>query len=86
MILIVHLNFKLSSGLVGLMSCYDNLGCIKLPSQRTLRDYTHYVQSCEGFSADVDVMLRNAVNVESCPEREKYVVILIDECARGSGV
>eukprot|EP00731_Ephydatia_muelleri_P023298 Em0015g881a len=54
-------------------------GCIKLPSQRTLRDYTHYVQSCEGFSADVDVMLRNAVNVESCPEREKYVAILIDE-------
>ena len=54
-------------------------GCIKLPSQRTLRDYTHYVQACEGFSADVDVMLMNAVNVRSCPEREKYVILLIDE-------
>ena len=27
----------------------------------------------------MDVMLRNAANVESCPEREKYVVILIHE-------
>ena len=54
-------------------------GAIKLPSQRTLRDYTHYVKTSVGFSYDVDQMLRNAANVETCPEREKYVVMLIDE-------
>ena len=29
-------------------------GCISLPSQRTLRDYTHFVKSTSGFSAEVD--------------------------------
>ena len=32
-----------------------------------------------GFPYDVDQMMRNAANVETCPEREKYVVLLIDE-------
>ena len=54
-------------------------GCIKLPSQRTLRDYTHYVKASVGFSSDVDQMLIQALKVESCPEREKYIIILIDE-------
>ena len=54
-------------------------GTIKLPSQRTSRDYTHYVKTSVGFSYDVDQMLRNAANVETCPEREKYVVMFIDE-------
>eukprot|EP00731_Ephydatia_muelleri_P035362 Em0117g3a len=54
-------------------------GVIKLPSQRTLRDYTHYVKASFGFSYEADLMLRSAANVEICPEREKYVVVLIDE-------
>lgn len=29
-------------------------GCIKLPSQRTLRDYTHYIPLTIGFSAEID--------------------------------
>ena len=29
---------------------------------------THYVQACEGFSSDVDVMLRNAAIFDSFPE------------------
>lgn len=29
-------------------------GCLQLPSQRTLRDYTHYVKSCPGFSTEMD--------------------------------
>ena len=32
-----------------------------------------------GFSYEADLMLRSAANVETCPEREKYVVVLIDE-------
>ena len=38
-------------------------GCISLPSQRTLRDYTHHVQACTGFSIDVDKQLVNAPEV-----------------------
>ena len=32
-------------------------GCVKLPSQRTLHDYTHYISSSIGFSAEVDEQL-----------------------------
>jgi len=31
-----------------------NSGCLKLPSQRTLRDYTHYISATIGFSAETD--------------------------------
>lgn len=54
-------------------------GCIVLPSQRTLRDYTHYVQSSFGFSAETDQMLTTAAKVSTCPERERSVMLLIDE-------
>ena len=54
-------------------------GCVKLPSQRTLRDYTHYVTACTGFSSEVDEMLMKAAKVDSCPEREKCVILLLDE-------
>ena len=39
---------------------YDTIrdtGCIALPSQHTLRDYTHFIESSTGFSADVDKYL-----------------------------
>ena len=32
-------------------------GCVRLPSQRTLRDYTHYISASVGFSAEVDEQL-----------------------------
>ena len=54
-------------------------GCIHLPSQRTLRDYTHCVQSGAGFSAGVDRQLLQAANLSSCPEWHKLVVLLLDE-------
>ena len=54
-------------------------GVLQLPSQRTLSDYTHYVEAASGFSADVDNMLMKAAKVDSCPDREKCVVMLLDE-------
>eukprot|EP00731_Ephydatia_muelleri_P004466 Em0002g642a len=54
-------------------------GCLKLPSQRTLRDYTHYVEAKCGFSVEIDCMLKSASKVEVCPEREKCTILLIDE-------
>lgn len=52
-------------------------GCLQLPSQRTLRDYTHYVKSTTGFSTDVDLQLiKSAGNLK---EHEKYVTLILDE-------
>ena len=55
-------------------------GCIHLPSQRTLRDYSHCVKSGAGFTADVDDQLIRAAKLSSeSPEWHKLVIILIDE-------
>ena len=54
-------------------------GVIKLPSQRTLRDYTYYTKATCEFSEDVDQQLMMAAKIHSCPEREKYVIILMDK-------
>ena len=43
-----------------------NSGVVSLPSQRTLRDYTHFVESVPGFSAAVDQMLMEVSKVLSC--------------------
>ena len=48
-------------------------GCLILPSQRTLRDYSHCVNSEAGFSGDVDKMLSIAAHIETCSEPEKMV-------------
>ena len=50
-----------------------------LPSQRTLRDYTHYVKASTGFSAEVDKQLMDAVKPDTAHEREKYVALVMDE-------
>ena len=54
-------------------------GCVRLPSQRTLRDYTHFVKAATGFSEEVDKQLAMVADTEKCLEQERYTVILIDE-------
>ena len=54
-------------------------GCLHLPSQCTLQDYSHCVKAEAGFSTEVDCHLMKAVNMESCPEWHKLVILLIDE-------
>ena len=52
-------------------SAYETLrtsGCVVLPSQRTLRDYTHHVQACVGFSDEVDRQLMSAPEVSEVEE------------------
>ncbi len=56
-----------------------NSGIVRLPSQRLLRDYTYYTQSASGFAHGVDKQLMEAANLATCPEREKYVIIIMDE-------
>ena len=53
--------------------------CVSLPSQRTLRDYTHYIKPKHGFSAEVDSQLCTIAKINQCTEREKHVMLLIDE-------
>lgn len=63
-------------------SAYEMLresGVIKLPSQRTLRDYTYYTKTTCGFSDDVDKQLMKAANIDTCNERDKYVLLMMDE-------
>ena len=63
-------------------SSYEALrksGCVSLPSQRTLRDYTHYAKAEAGFSTAVDKQLIEVSEVATCPSWKKCVVILMDE-------
>ena len=53
-----------------------NTGVLKLPSQKTLRDYTYFTSTCVGFSTSVDMQLMDAAN---CVEKDKYVLIIFDE-------
>ncbi len=54
-------------------------GCIQLPSQRTLRDYTHYYRSAVGFSLDLDHQLMDDAKFQSLSKYEKYVCLIGDE-------
>ena len=52
-------------------------GVLKLPSQRTLRDYTHYSTTTFGFSHEVDQHLVDVADLSQ--DLHKYVVLIIDE-------
>ena len=63
-------------------SAYETLRqshCLQLPSQRTLRDYTHHIKPSSGYSTEVDDQLYHAAKLNQSEEREKYVLILLDE-------
>ena len=61
-------------------SAYETLRqYISLSSQRTLRHYTYHVRPMSGFSSDVDRELHRAANLDQCKEREKYIILLLDE-------
>lgn len=61
-------------------SSYDMLqesGCVKLPSQNTLCDYTYYTASTIGFSDSVDKRLLDTAQMTE--ERHRYVGLVMDE-------
>ena len=53
-------------------------GCITLPSQRTLCDYTNYAQVNSGFSAEVDHQLIDVAQISTYVEQKKCIVLLIN--------
>ena len=54
-------------------------GLLKLPSQRTLRDYTHVIKPSSGFSDEVDEMLMKEGRINEIEEWQKHVVLIFDE-------
>lgn len=78
------LNLKLLSS-----SAYHSLrtsGFIKLPSERTLSDYTHYVKSRVGFYSDLDKQLADEAELSKLPEWKKHIVLSIDEMKLKEGL
>ena len=52
-------------------------GCVQLPSQRTLRDYTHHTSTSIGFSVQIDEMLLDVAKLEQ--DINRYVFLIMDE-------
>ena len=71
------LNLKLLSS-----SVYHSLrtsGFLKLPAERTLRDYTHFIKSKPSFSSELDRLLADEARVDTLPEWKRHVVLVLDE-------
>ena len=71
------LSIKLKSS-----TTYETLcksGLLRLPSQRTLRDYTHVIKPTSGFSNDIDEMIVKEAKLHEREEWEKHVVLIFDE-------
>ncbi len=63
-------------------SCYNSLkssGVMKLPSERTLRDYTKVIKARSGLHKDVDEQLMKEVDIENASDHKKCVALLFDE-------
>ena len=54
-------------------------GFIKLPSERTLRDYTHYFKSRAGFQLEVNQQLQKESKVSELPSNRQFCALLLDE-------
>ena len=52
---------------------------MKLPSQGTLQDYTYHTKAVVGFSKEVDEHLMITAKLLTCSEREKCVLLILDE-------
>lgn len=48
-------------------------------SERTLRHYSHYTESAEGFQTEVEDQLRKEAKYDSLEESRKYVMLALDE-------
>lgn len=71
------LNLKLLSS-----SAYHAMrtsGFLKLPSERTLRDYVHYFSNRPGFQKEVHQQLLEEAKIESLPEDRRFVCLILDE-------
>ena len=71
------LNLKMRSG-----SAYHDMGeagFIKLPSERTLRDYTHHFKETTGFQKELTDLLVKEADLKNLRPFQKNVVLLFDK-------
>lgn len=62
-------------------------GFIKLPSERTLRDYTHWIQSGTGVQQEVTQQLLHEIAKIDMPEEVKqHIVVVCDEVRVKDGI
>lgn len=54
-------------------------GALVLPSERTLRDYTHWMKSDAGFSESVDRELLKEAKIDSVDDFQKHVCLVFDK-------
>ena len=54
-------------------------GFIKLPSERTLRDYTHLFKAATGIQPEVSAHIIKEAKVDTLEEWKKYVAVVFDE-------
>ncbi|MBA4719384.1 MAG: hypothetical protein HRO68_09930 [Nitrosopumilus sp.] len=54
-------------------------GLLKLPSERTLRDCTHWMKAKSGFQVEVDRQLIEEAKLDTIPDFQKYVCVVFDE-------
>ena len=69
----LHLKYLSSSAYHALRSS----GIIQLPSERTLYDYSHWIESGVGFMKKVDEQLKAEANIQE--DKDRYVVLVWDE-------
>ena len=63
-------------------SCYHTLrtaGFITMPSERTLRDYTHFFKNKPGFFRELNDMLVKEAEKDGLTARGNHVIIVFDE-------
>ena len=71
----IYLHYRSSGAYETLRSS----GVIALPSQRSLRDYTHAFQEKCGFSAESDQQLVSHPDLRGVEDWKRHVVLLLDE-------
>ncbi len=54
-------------------------GCISLPSQRTIRDYSNAGRADAGFSPEVDQQLLQASKLPTSPDYHWLLMLLLDK-------
>ena len=54
-------------------------GFMRLPSERTLRDYVHFYTAKPGFQKEANDHLIMEAQLESLSETQRHVVLLVDE-------
>ena len=68
-------------------SAYDSLRhVLVLPSDRTLRDYTHYIKAGIGVQVDVMKQLMSEANINSLEDWQTYVALVFNEVKIKEGI